>query len=99
MPFQISREGVMIIRKTFVQMCNGLEPRTKYKQLAEYYINYSLESEATGFFNAQHVISQKSTGHIVIEHKKGSALQQLFHCDFVLFRCGYNRLLWDNDFK
>jgi hypothetical protein len=55
LPFQISREGVMIIRKTFVQMCNGLEPRTKYKQLAEYYINYSLESEATGFFNAQHV--------------------------------------------
>jgi hypothetical protein len=52
--FQISSEGVMIIRKTFVQMCNGLEPRTKYEQLAEYYITYSLESEATGFPNARH---------------------------------------------
>jgi hypothetical protein len=52
-PFQISSEGVMILRETFVQMCNGLDPRTKDKQLAKYYINYILEYEAAGFPNAQ----------------------------------------------
>jgi hypothetical protein len=53
LPFQISSEGVMILRETFVQMCNGLDPRTKDKQLAKYYINYILEYEASGFPNAQ----------------------------------------------
>jgi hypothetical protein len=42
--FQISREDVEKLRKMFVQMCNGLNPRTEQKQLAECYISYSMES-------------------------------------------------------
>jgi hypothetical protein len=42
--FQISREDVEKLRKTFGQMCNGLNPGTEQKQLAECYISYSLES-------------------------------------------------------
>jgi hypothetical protein len=42
--FQISREDVEKLRKTFVQMCSGLNPGTEQKQLAECYISYSLES-------------------------------------------------------
>ena len=38
LPFKISSEDVEKLRKTFVQMCNGLNPKTKQKQLAEYYI-------------------------------------------------------------
>jgi hypothetical protein len=41
--FKISSEDVEKLRKTFVQMCNGLNPRTEQKQLAECYINYSVE--------------------------------------------------------
>jgi len=41
--FKISSEDVERLRKTFVQMCNGLDPRTKQKQLAECYISYSVE--------------------------------------------------------
>jgi len=36
--FNILSEDVEKLRKTFVQMCNGLNPRTKQKQLAERYI-------------------------------------------------------------
>jgi hypothetical protein len=42
--FQMSSEDVEKLRKTFVQMCNGLKPRTEQKQLAECYISYSVES-------------------------------------------------------
>jgi hypothetical protein len=42
--FQISREEVEKLRKTFGQMYNGLNPGTEQKQLAECYISYSLES-------------------------------------------------------
>jgi hypothetical protein len=42
--FQISREDVEKLRKTFVQMCNGLNPRTERKQLAGCYISYSVEA-------------------------------------------------------
>ena len=38
--FKISSEDVEKLRKTFVQMCNGLDPRTKQKQLAECYVSY-----------------------------------------------------------
>jgi len=41
--FKISSEDVEKLRKTFVQMCNGLNPRTKQKQLAECYISYHAE--------------------------------------------------------
>jgi len=41
--FKISSEDVEKLRKTFVQMCNGLNPGTKQKQLAECYISYSVE--------------------------------------------------------
>ena len=43
LPFQISSEIVEKLRKTFVQMCNGLNPRTERRQLAECYISYSGE--------------------------------------------------------
>jgi hypothetical protein len=33
--FKISSEDVEKLRKTFVQMCNGLNPRTEQKQLAD----------------------------------------------------------------
>jgi hypothetical protein len=33
--FRISGEDVEKLRKTFVQMCNGLNPRTEQKQLAD----------------------------------------------------------------
>ena len=39
LPFKISSEDAEKLRKTFVQMCNGLNPTTKQKQLAECYIN------------------------------------------------------------
>ena len=42
--FKISSEDVEKLRKTFVQMCNGLDPRTKQKQLAECYISYRAEA-------------------------------------------------------
>jgi hypothetical protein len=35
LPFQILGEDVEKLRKTFVQMCNGLNPRTEQKQLAD----------------------------------------------------------------
>jgi hypothetical protein len=41
--FQISREDVKKLRTTFVQMCNGLNPMTEQKQLAECYISYSMD--------------------------------------------------------
>jgi hypothetical protein len=41
--FKISSEDVEKLRKTLVQMCNGLDPRTKQKQLAECYISYRAE--------------------------------------------------------
>jgi hypothetical protein len=41
--FKISSEDVEKLRKTFVQMCNGLNPRTEQKQLADCYISYSVE--------------------------------------------------------
>ena len=41
--FKISSEDVEKLRKTFVQMCNCLNPRTKQKQLAECYLNYRAE--------------------------------------------------------
>jgi hypothetical protein len=40
--FKISSEDVEKLQKTFVQMCNGLNPSTKQKQLAEFYISYSV---------------------------------------------------------
>jgi hypothetical protein len=41
--FKISIEDVEKLRKTFVQICNCLNPSTKQKQLAECYISYSVE--------------------------------------------------------
>jgi len=41
--FKTSSEDVEKLRKTFVQMCNGLNPRTKQKQLAECYVSYRAE--------------------------------------------------------
>ena len=41
--FRISSEDVEKLRKTFVQMCNGLNLRTEQKQLAECYIRYRAE--------------------------------------------------------
>jgi len=43
LPFKISSEDVNKLRKTFVQMCNCLNPSTKQKQLAECYLSYSVE--------------------------------------------------------
>lgn len=40
--FKISSEDVKELQKTYVQMCNGLNPTTKQKQLAECYISYSV---------------------------------------------------------
>jgi hypothetical protein len=37
--FKISSEDAEMLRKTFVQMCNGLNSTTKQKQFAECYIN------------------------------------------------------------
>lgn len=42
--FKISSEDVEKLRNTFAQMCNGLNPRTKQKQLAECYVSYSVGS-------------------------------------------------------
>jgi hypothetical protein len=44
LPFQIPSEDVEKLRQTFVQMCNGLNPATEQKQLAECYFSYSVES-------------------------------------------------------
>jgi hypothetical protein len=41
--FMISSEDVEKLQKTYVQMCNGLNPTTKQKQLAEHYISYNVE--------------------------------------------------------
>jgi len=41
--FTISSEDVEKLHKTYVQMCNGLSPTIKQKQLAEHYISYSME--------------------------------------------------------
>jgi hypothetical protein len=41
--FKISSEDVEKLRKTYVQMCNGLNPGTEQKQLAECYISYRVE--------------------------------------------------------
>jgi hypothetical protein len=41
--FKISSEDVEKLRKTYVQMCNCLNPGTKQKQLAECYISYRVE--------------------------------------------------------
>jgi hypothetical protein len=41
--FTISSEDVEKLKKTYVQMCNGLNPTTKQKQLAEHYISYNAE--------------------------------------------------------
>ena len=41
--FTISSEDVEKLQKTYVQMCNGLNPTTKQKQLAEHYISYNVE--------------------------------------------------------
>ncbi|MCW4005762.1 MAG: hypothetical protein NWF04_04095 [Candidatus Bathyarchaeota archaeon] len=38
LPFKISREDTEMLRKTFVQLCNGLDPGTKQKQTAEGYM-------------------------------------------------------------
>ena len=43
LPFKISSEDVEKLRKIYVQMCNGLNPSTKQKQLAECYISYSVK--------------------------------------------------------
>jgi hypothetical protein len=42
--FRISSEVVTMLRNMFAQMCSGLDPRTKDKQLAEFYINYGVKS-------------------------------------------------------
>jgi hypothetical protein len=44
LPFQIPSEDVEKLRKTFVQMCNCLNPGTEKKQLAECYFSYSVEA-------------------------------------------------------
>jgi hypothetical protein len=41
--FQISREDVEKLRKTFVQMCNGLNLGTERNQLVDFYISYIVE--------------------------------------------------------
>jgi len=41
--FMISSEDVEKLQKTYVQMCNGLNPTKKQKQLAERYISYNVE--------------------------------------------------------
>jgi len=41
---KIPSEDVKKLRKTFVQMCNGLNLGTEQKQLAECYISYSVEA-------------------------------------------------------
>ena len=41
--FTISSEDVEKLKKTYVPMCNGLNPTTKQKQLAEHYISYNVE--------------------------------------------------------
>jgi hypothetical protein len=41
--FKIPIEDVEKLRKMYVQMCNGLNPRTKQTQLAECYISYKVE--------------------------------------------------------
>ena len=38
LPFKISSEDIEKLRKTYVQMCNGLNSSTKQKKLAEHYI-------------------------------------------------------------
>ena len=43
LPFKISSEDFEKLRKTHVQMCNGSNPRTKQKQLAECYISCRVE--------------------------------------------------------
>ena len=43
LPFQMPSEAVEELRKTFFQMCNGLNPRTDQKQLADYYFSYTVE--------------------------------------------------------
>ena len=35
LPSKIPSEDIEKLRKTFVQMCNGLNPRTEQKQLAD----------------------------------------------------------------
>jgi len=45
LPFNIPSEEVKLLRNMFVQMSNGLDLRTRDKQLAEFYINQNLESE------------------------------------------------------
>jgi hypothetical protein len=45
--FHMSREGVEELRQTFVQMCNGLNPSTEQKQLAECYISHRAKTFAT----------------------------------------------------
>ncbi len=45
--FKISSEDVEKLRKTFVQMCNGLNPMTEQKQLVECYVSYRAEPLAT----------------------------------------------------
>ena len=41
--FMISSEDVEKLQKAYVHMCNGLNPTTKQKQLAEHYISYNVE--------------------------------------------------------
>ncbi|MCW4017704.1 MAG: hypothetical protein NWF00_03355 [Candidatus Bathyarchaeota archaeon] len=40
LPFEISSKDVEVLRKTFVQMCNGLDPLTKQKQLVDCYLDF-----------------------------------------------------------
>ena len=41
--FKISSEDVEKLQKMYVQMCNGLNPGTEQKQLAECHISYRVE--------------------------------------------------------
>jgi hypothetical protein len=43
LPFRISSGELEKLRKTFYQMCNGLNLRTEQKQLAECYVRYRAE--------------------------------------------------------
>ena len=43
LPFKISSEDVKKLRQTYIQMCNGLNPGTKQKQLAECYSSYRVK--------------------------------------------------------
>ena len=43
LPFKISSEDIEKLRKTYSQICNCLNPKTKQKQLADCYISYSIE--------------------------------------------------------